>query len=77
MKNIKELKKAISVFKSYGIPLTGQRKTANFYQELHMDWIFVNGLIYELELELNKEIQEDKVKDIQTPSEAIAYLLSA
>lgn len=77
MKNIKEMKKVISVFKTYGIPLTGQRKTANFYQELQMDWIFVNGLLYELELELNREIQEDKVRDIQTPSEAIGYLLSA
>ncbi len=77
MKNIKELKKAISVFKAYGIPLTGRKKQANFYRELQMDWVFVNGLIFELELEFNKEIQEEKVREIQTPSEVIGHLLAS
>ncbi|EOZ95354.1 hypothetical protein A33Q_3274 [Indibacter alkaliphilus LW1] len=77
MKNIAELKKAISVFRAYGITLTGKRKTANFYAELGMEWVFVNGLIYELELELKREILEEKAKEIQTPSEAIQTLLSA
>ena len=50
---------------------------ANFYCDLRMDKIFVSGLIFELEYELNKELEDDKVARIQTPSELIDTLLKA
>lgn len=77
MKNITALRKTIVVFQSYGIPLTGKRKGANFYKDLRMDKIFVSGLIYELESELKKELEDEKAASIQTPSELIYILLQA
>ncbi|WP_194976734.1 acyl carrier protein [Aquiflexum lacus] len=77
MKTISNMKKAISVFKTYGIPLTGKRKSANFYKELQMDKMFVDGLIFELEYELKRELEDEKISKIETPSELIEHLLSA
>ncbi|EPR65736.1 hypothetical protein [Cyclobacterium qasimii] len=77
MNNIAAMRKAIEIFQSYGIPLTGKQKAANFYCDLRMDKIFVSGLIFELEYELNKELEDDKVAHIQTPSELIDTLLKA
>jgi len=77
MKTITNMKKAIGVFNTYGIPLTGKRKSANFYRELQMDKMFVDGLIFELEYELKRELEDDKVSKIETPSELIGHLLSA
>lgn len=71
------MRKAIGVFRSYGIPLTGKKKSANFYNDLRMDKIFVSGLIFELEYELKKELEDDKIARIQTPSELISSLLQA
>ena len=77
MNNITALRKAIGVFQLYGIPLTGKKKAANFYYDLRMDKVFVSGLIYELEQELKKELEDDKIARIQTPSELITSLLKA
>lgn len=77
MNNIAALRKTIGVFQSYGIPLTGKKKGVNFYDDLRMDKIFVSGLIYELESELNKELEDDTAARIQTPSELIYTLLQA
>ncbi|EON75896.1 hypothetical protein ADIS_3628 [Lunatimonas lonarensis] len=77
MNNIKALRTAIRVFESYGIPLTGKRKGANFYEDLKMDRVFVSGLIYELESELKRELEDEKIAKIQTPSELIYTLLRA
>ena len=77
MKTITNMKKAIGVFKTYGIPLTGKKKNAHFYHELHMDKIFVDGLIYELENELEKVLEDETVTRIKRPSEVLEELLSA
>lgn len=77
MKNISAMKKAIGIFQSYGIPLTGKRKSANFYRELHMDRIFVSALVFELEYGLNKELADEKANQVETPSELLGYLMSA
>lgn len=77
MKTITNMKKAIGVFRTYGIPLTGKRKSANFYRELQMDKMFVDGLIFELEYELKRELEDEKISKIETPSELIEHLLSA
>ncbi|RIW15797.1 acyl carrier protein [Algoriphagus lacus] len=70
-----QLKKAIEVFHSYGISLTGNRKNAHLIQQLNMDPIFVNGLIFELEYHLQVVIQEEKLKKALTPKEIIDLLL--
>lgn len=70
-----QLKKAIEVFHSYGISLAGNRKNAHLIQQLNMDPIFVNGLIFELEYHLQVVIQEEKLKNASTPKEIIDLLL--
>jgi acyl carrier protein len=77
MKNITALRKTIGIFQSYGIPLTGKQKGAKFYNDLNMDKVFVSGLIYELEYELKKELEDEMAARIQTPSELIYSLLQA
>ncbi len=69
------LKKAVEVFHSYGIALTGQRKNAHLIQQLHMDPVFINGLIFELEFQLQVIIQEEKLARASTPREIIELLL--
>jgi hypothetical protein len=69
------LKKVVVVFHSYGINLTGQRKNAHLIQQLNMDQVFVNGLIFELEYQLQVIIQEEKLKNASTPREIIELLL--
>ncbi|MBC6367843.1 acyl carrier protein [Algoriphagus sp. AK58] len=70
-----QLKKAVEVFHSYGISLAGQRKNDHFIQQLHMDPIFVNGLIFELEYNLQVMIQDEKLRGACTPKELIRVLL--
>jgi acyl carrier protein len=70
-----QLKKAVGVFHSYGISLTGHRKNAHLIQQLNMDPVFVNGLIFELEYHLQVVIQEEKLKKASTPREIIRLLL--
>ena len=75
MGNYEKKKKAIGVFNSYGIPLTGNRKNANFYKELKMDRMFVDGLIFELEFQLKKELEVDQIFKLQSPSELLSVLI--
>jgi acyl carrier protein len=77
MNKFSNMKKAIGVFRSYGIPLSGKQKSANFYKELHMDKVYVDGLIFELELELNKILKEEKIAQLETPSDLLQELLAA
>ncbi|PSL07976.1 acyl carrier protein [Cecembia rubra] len=76
MKNFEKKKKAIEVFQTYGIPLTGKKKTADFFQELNMDKVFVDGLIYELEIKLQKEIELEKITALRNPSMVLEELLA-
>jgi hypothetical protein len=71
-----QLKKAIEVFHSYGISLTGQRKNDHFVQQLNMDPIFINGLIFELEYNLQVCIQDEMLGKACTPKEVILMLLT-
>lgn len=76
MNNFNKKKKAIGVFRSYGIPLTGKRKKANFFNELRMDRVFVDGLIFELELELEKIIETEKLPKLESPSMVLEELFA-
>lgn len=72
---ISKIKKAIEVFNTYGITLTGQRKNDHFVKQLNMDPIFVNGLIFELEFNLQVFIQEDKLQGACTPRQLFGLLM--
>lgn len=41
-----------------------------------MDKVFVDGLIFELEYELRKQIEDDKVDGVQAPAQIIELLMS-
>ncbi len=77
MKNISNFKKIINVFQHYGITLTGKKKSANFYTGLHMEKVFVEGLIFELEYSLKTDLEESKVKSVETPEQLINYFISS
>lgn len=76
MKNYNEYKKISKVFQQYGIVLTGKRKYDRFEQDLKMDKVFISGLIFDLEYELHKEIEDDKVKMVQAPVQLIELLMN-
>lgn len=69
-----QLKKAVEVFHSYGISLSGPRKNDHFIKQLNMDPIFVNGLIFELEYNLQVVLQEEILGKACTPKEVIQLL---
>lgn len=60
----------ISLFDSYGIQLTGNKKLKNFYTQLHMEEPFVYGLIVEVEYLLKLTIEENW-KEIKRPIDLI------
>ncbi|MEB2785651.1 acyl carrier protein [Algoriphagus persicinus] len=70
-----QLRKITQVFNEYGIVLTGARKHDHFIFDLRMDKIFLNGLIFELEYALNKELDDHKIIQVNAPSQLIALLL--
>ncbi|MFC3881441.1 acyl carrier protein [Algoriphagus namhaensis] len=70
------LKKAVEVFHSYGISVSGPRKNDHFIQNLNMDPVFINGLIFELEFQLQLFIQDEKICSAKTPKELIELFLS-
>jgi acyl carrier protein len=69
------LKKAVEVFHTYGITLAGPRKNDHFITNLNMDPIFINGLIFELEYQLQLFINEENIYVAKTPKELITLLL--
>ena len=72
---ISKIRKAIEVFHTYGITLTGERKNDHFVNHLNMDPVFINGLIFELEFILHVIIQEEKIKEVCTPRQLIDLLM--
>jgi hypothetical protein len=40
-----------------------------------MDKIFVDGLIFELEYQLNKELEAEQISKLQSPSELLSVLI--
>lgn len=75
MKKYSQLRKITQVFSEYGIVLTGARKHDHFIFDLRMDKIFLNGLIYELEYALDKELEDHKIMGVNAPAQLIALLL--
>ncbi|TDQ19143.1 acyl carrier protein [Algoriphagus boseongensis] len=71
-----QLKKAVEVFHSYGISLVGPRKNDHFIKQLNMDPVFVKGLIFELEYNLQVVLQDELLGNACTPKEVIKLLLN-
>lgn len=59
MKGINLVKKLLGVFESYGIGLNGKERNLHLKNDLHMDEVFINGLIFELEYVSKKNLDKD------------------
>jgi acyl carrier protein len=52
-------KKLFRVFEAYGIDLNGKQGKLHLKNDLHMDEVFINGLIFELEYVSKKNLEKD------------------
>lgn len=52
-------KKLNKVFQAYGIQLRGRRGNLHLKNDLHMDDVFIKGLIFELEYATDKYLEKD------------------
>jgi len=59
MKGHKIEKSLSKVFESYGISLNGRQGKLHLKNDLHMDEVFINGLIFELEYVSKKNLDKD------------------
>lgn len=59
MKVLSIVKKLRKVFESYGIRLNGKQGNLHLKNDLHMDEVFINGLIFELEYVSKKNLEKD------------------
>jgi len=71
---IRKIRQLIDLFSSYGIQLTGRKKFNHFHEQLQMDQIFVNGLIFEVEYLLQKQI-DCNWNELNSPSDVIKKVL--
>jgi acyl carrier protein len=76
MNHYSKLKKIATIFQLYGIRLTGKRKYDNLYKDLNMDQVFVLGLIYELELALQTQVDDELAYGVQVPAHLIKRLVA-
>ncbi|MBK6265511.1 acyl carrier protein [Marivirga sp. S37H4] len=75
MKKYILLRKIVRIFHLYGISLLGNRKHVNLYHDLKMEQLFVMGLIFELELACQKDMQDAHAFAVQTPIQIIEKLI--
>lgn len=61
----------ISVFKEFGIPITGTRKEKRFYSEIPVDKFYVEGILFELECRLGVLLEEEENQHIHSPLDVI------
>lgn len=59
MNGLSIVKKLRKVFESYGIRLNGKQGNLHLKNDLHMDEVFINGLIFELEYVSKKNLEKD------------------
>ncbi|GAA0880981.1 hypothetical protein GCM10009119_39510 [Algoriphagus jejuensis] len=59
IKGHKLAKNLSRVFESYGISLNGKQGKLHLKNDLHMDEVFINGLIFELEYVSKKNLDKD------------------
>lgn len=77
MKRVTTYRRIIEVFRLYGINLVGKRKFDHFYRDLKMDQVFVNGLVFDLELATRRELNDEDVSRLEAPVQVISKLVEA
>jgi hypothetical protein len=75
MNHYSKLRKITAIFHLYGIRLSGRRKYDNLYKDLNMDQAFVQGLIFELELALQIQLEDEVAYGVQFPAQLIGNLV--
>ena len=75
MKHYTKLRKIVTVFHSYGISLMGKGKLLNLYKDLNMDQVYIRGLIFELELALQIEAENEVDIEMTIPMHLIQNLV--
>ena len=73
--NISSIKRILGVLKKYGIQITGKRKYDHFYEDLNIDKVFVDGLIFEVEYELKKELADEYLQAVESPFSLVKIFL--
>jgi acyl carrier protein len=76
MNGITVAKKLNKVFKSYGILLNGKQRNLHLKNDLHMDEIFIKGLIFELEFVSKKYLDKDFAEFELRPANLIEEFIS-
>ncbi|GMQ30771.1 acyl carrier protein [Algoriphagus confluentis] len=75
MKGLTIVKKLRKVFDAYGIRLNGEQGNLHLKNDLHMDEVFINGLIFELEFaskkNLDKDLKEFELRPIRLMQEFV------
>lgn len=61
----------ITVFKEFGIPLTGSSKQKRFYTDIPVDRFYVEGILFELESRLGILLEEEENDRIHSPLDVI------
>jgi hypothetical protein len=77
MTQVTTYRKIIEVFRLYGINLAGKRKFDHFYHDLKMDQVFVNGLLFDLELATQRQLNDEEVIRLEAPAQMIRKLVEA
>ncbi|WP_209329391.1 acyl carrier protein [Lunatimonas salinarum] len=77
MKRVTTYRRIIEVFRLYGINLVGKRKFDHFYRDLKMDQVFVNGLVFDLELATQRQLNDEEVVQLEAPAQVIRKLVEA
>lgn len=61
----------ISVFREFGIPITGTKKFRRFYSEIPIDKFYLEGILFELECRLGVILEEEINQQIHSPLDVI------
>lgn len=69
-------KKLGKVFESYGINWNGGQGKMHLKNDLHMDEVFINGLIFELEYVAKKNLEKEFAELELRPVRLIAEFVS-
>lgn len=61
----------ITVFREFGIPITGPRKFRQFYSDIPMDKFYLEGILFELECRLGVILDEVENQQVHSPLDVI------
>lgn len=68
---IKKSRIMITVFREFGIPITGAKKFRQFYSEIPIDKIYLEGILFELECRLGVILEDEDNQQIHSPLDVI------